>query len=1055
MKTKFVRITALILAMLIIFSTFSSCRDVNVGDVDVGDVDVGGLGNGSGNNSGEIGETTTYTVTFNSWDGSVLKVQSGIKKGESAIAPEAPMRDGYTFIGWDRTFDNVTESFTVTATYKIGIIESVGCEHNSVYFEARAASCTVDGNIEYWYCEKCDKYFGDEDLSTEIKKADTIIDKFGHNVVIDEAVAPTYEKEGLTEGSHCSVCGVVLVEQIEIAPLLPEHYSVTYRNGSYEKDGENIFADFSLPIISSEYTDYSNNIGMLDLPIPTVVGYKFEGWYTKQKGGEEVSYIDANSGKNFVLFAHWSLVEYKITYRENINGDDVPNNKNPLRYTIIDEILLVDAEWSGLLFTGWSLGRYDDENRTSITKILKGTTGDLEITAEFKQNRNIAVQKTDATPLLTEIDSDSGLYYFIYELGTIQRVVLSDLTNEGNYFYKNINEKKELSESKTLALSQASAENISYTVANSVTQTEEWSKTLENALSSSASLNWSVSSEIGSEVGAEAFGVTAKVSAKVSETLSGGWSIEGSTKETTVNGGSYSDTTENSKSVSSTIEYKTENQVTYQVTTTIDANLPNGYYAFVHAGDVKVFAVAIYDINNRTCNMITYSVVSAPYPLTLYARNSEELNSRDCEPLNYTIPMDKIEELVNQAYCIDYELTTDEGVEEENITNPNSKVFINTGANVLSLGAPTYSTNEYKFIGWYADEDFNIAVNDAWLQNWNKNPSNVTLYAKWEQVYKREGDNIYFGSWPQSEVTETSLVATLNSKAGALPVNGNNADWTSYKYYIEGSNTTDFMWYKDIEHNGGKYRAVYFTSYRPYNTYYNSTDSHTYQDDNGYTTSTLYLFKWESVKWDILTEEGETALLICDMLLDAQAYQNCCINDSGDYYATDDVGNILIDKNGNKIYANNYAYSTIRVWLSETFYETAFTDMQKSIIQMTEIDNSAESTDYSSNSYACENTKDEVFLLSFAELTNDSYGFSNNNYEYDEYRQKKTTDYAQCQGAYAYIGDTYNVNGFWLLRSPSYNNSYYVLEVYYYGAIAYDAVPNPYYGICPALWIKL
>ena len=41
-----------------------------------------------------------------------------------------------------------------------------------------------------------------------------------HTVVTDPAVEATYDHPGLTEGSHCSVCGEVFVEQQEIPQLV-------------------------------------------------------------------------------------------------------------------------------------------------------------------------------------------------------------------------------------------------------------------------------------------------------------------------------------------------------------------------------------------------------------------------------------------------------------------------------------------------------------------------------------------------------------------------------------------------------------------------------------------------------------------------------------------------------------------------------------------------------------------------------------------------------------------------------------------------------------------
>ena len=44
-------------------------------------------------------------------------------------------------------------------------------------FPAKAATKTTEGNIEYWYCEGCGKYFSDRDGTKEIKKADTVTAK--------------------------------------------------------------------------------------------------------------------------------------------------------------------------------------------------------------------------------------------------------------------------------------------------------------------------------------------------------------------------------------------------------------------------------------------------------------------------------------------------------------------------------------------------------------------------------------------------------------------------------------------------------------------------------------------------------------------------------------------------------------------------------------------------------------------------------------------------------------------------------------------------------------
>ncbi len=48
---------------------------------------------------------------------------------------------------------------------------------NLKHVEAKAATKTAEGNIEYWYCEDCGKYFSNADLTKVITKEDTVIAK--------------------------------------------------------------------------------------------------------------------------------------------------------------------------------------------------------------------------------------------------------------------------------------------------------------------------------------------------------------------------------------------------------------------------------------------------------------------------------------------------------------------------------------------------------------------------------------------------------------------------------------------------------------------------------------------------------------------------------------------------------------------------------------------------------------------------------------------------------------------------------------------------------------
>ncbi len=52
---------------------------------------------------------------------------------------------------------------------------------NLIHFPAKAATKEADGNIEYWYCDGCNQYYGDAAATNEITKADTVTAKLPDN----------------------------------------------------------------------------------------------------------------------------------------------------------------------------------------------------------------------------------------------------------------------------------------------------------------------------------------------------------------------------------------------------------------------------------------------------------------------------------------------------------------------------------------------------------------------------------------------------------------------------------------------------------------------------------------------------------------------------------------------------------------------------------------------------------------------------------------------------------------------------------------------------------
>ncbi len=601
-----------------------------------------------------------YTVTFKSPGGTVLKTQV-VSAGQSATPPA----NGGS-AGWDIGFEKVTSDLTVT---------SLECTHSVVAVKAQASTCDREGYLDHWACELCGERYADAHGVTPIEPSEILLEKLSHTPVVDAAVPSTKQATGLTEGSHCQVCNETIIPQKEIPKLQAGYRSITYRNLNGAQ--------------SPEPNQYSESAGLSNLPQPTLPGYVFKGWFTASQGGQVVDYIPEGSTQNYILYARWEAITYTIRYF------DAPQNENVTTYTVEDEIYLEDPNWSGLGFTGWTEANdkitTELKNNKLYYKIPEGTTGNLVLTANWKLMRNIATPGTN-TIMLGEYMEETGRYMFIYELGTIENVVIEELNSSTSGLYNHTGAGDfTLTMSTENTMEESIADSITKTISKSVSSSSEWEESKEWAKEKSN--EYSAEASYGMEFGGDASPVKASIEVGFGYTHSSTESWGGS--ETT--GGSIGEETETGEEVGSCFSYLSSITTTSETSVTISGDSPHGYYDYVQAGNIRVFGVVTYDPSDGNYYLNTYSILDNMHGIVLYYPDVNALNNPTCETLQYHIPKDKIEETIAKSYYINYDANGGTG-------KANGSVHTIGGKEQLS--ANTFTKTGYTFIGWeLRDED--------------------------------------------------------------------------------------------------------------------------------------------------------------------------------------------------------------------------------------------------------------------------------------------------------------------------------------------------------------
>jgi hypothetical protein len=238
--------------------------------------------------------------------------------------------------------------------------------HKLTKTDAKAATCTEAGNEAYWTCSGCGKYFSDENGTNEIEKDSWVLKTLGHDRTKTDAKEATCTEDGNNEYYTCSRCGGVFKDEAgtQATTVVAETLKKLGHDWS-NKDGicavchtkcDRVHKPGTTCSVCHKYTSYPYVPGAPTYPatapaVPngtvtvspanaskganvTVTvkpkeGYVLETLTVTDKNGDELKLTDKGNGK-YTFTMPGSKVEVKATFMEDNSVFnffyDVPND---------------------------------------------------------------------------------------------------------------------------------------------------------------------------------------------------------------------------------------------------------------------------------------------------------------------------------------------------------------------------------------------------------------------------------------------------------------------------------------------------------------------------------------------------------------------------------------------------------------------------------------------------------------------------------------------------------------------------------------------------------
>ena len=298
----------------------------------------------------------SYNVKFVDYDGKEIETQE-VEHGKNAVAPISPTRKGYTFTGWDKQFQNITDEVTITAMYDlVNYIVTFSENLTDLQFEKVKFTSKTEFVDELY-----------NDLFNWLKNSVGTVNGLTFK---DDTYTLVMNSVTITWKTPADLKSVDIYDYEKTLGNLYYKPFTRVGNELYNPDVDNKYFLHTEPY-RTKYSD-------LDRYFLNVLNTAYTSY---DKG-----YKQASNGRVqiFFRFQQWikgtSIPSLDLLPSKMVGGTTVTIPAN-INYNITSAIEISDPIYQDLVFLGWYDNIYGAGNK--YTKIEPGTTGNITLYAKW------------------------------------------------------------------------------------------------------------------------------------------------------------------------------------------------------------------------------------------------------------------------------------------------------------------------------------------------------------------------------------------------------------------------------------------------------------------------------------------------------------------------------------------------------------------------------------------------------------------------------------------------------------------------------------------------